>query len=264
MGILGLQERQRLRVFIRRERFGRYFSCLVFMPRDRLNTDNRVAIQRILLNALGGVSIEYQSRLSESVLARIHFIVRIEPGDAVDYDTAAIEHRRRAIRSWTDDLAGALVEEFGEHRGVELFHRYRDAFPAGYRADFGPHGGGRRPPHRRGTRPRPGDAHHPLEASDFLRLKLFHSGQPITISDVLPLFENMGVTVVDETVRDPPGGAEPVWIYDFGLSTAQVSDGQITEPLRELAQDVRTGLAARPRTTASTGSCWPEDCRGAT
>ena len=200
MGILGLQERQRLRVFIRRERFGRYFSCLVFMPRDRLNTDNRVAIQRILLNALGGVSIEYQSRLSESVLARIHFIVRIEPGDAVDYDTAAIEHLARAIRSWTDDLADALVEEFGEHRGVELFHRYRDAFLAGYR-DFLARMGAVdvRRIEEALDRDLAMHAHHPLEAPpDFLRLKLFHSGQPITISDVLPLFENMGVTVVDE------------------------------------------------------------------
>jgi glutamate dehydrogenase len=242
MGILGLQERQRLRVFIRRERFGRYFSCLVFLPRDRLNTDNRVAIQRILLDALGGVSIEYQYRLSESVLARIHFIVRIEPGDAVDYDTAAIEHRlAQAIRSWTDDLADALVEEFGEHRGVELFHRYREAFPAGYRADF---------PARMGAvdirriedafgRDLALHAHHPLEAPpDFLRLKMFHSGQPITISDVLPLFENMGVTVVDERPYEiSPEGAEPVWIYDFGLSTAKVSDEQLAEPLRVLAQE---------------------------
>ena len=242
MGILGLRERQRLRAFIRRERFGRYFSCLVFLPRDRLNTDNRVAIQRILLDALGGVSIEYQSRLSESVLARIHFIVRIEAGDAVDYDTAAIEHRlAQAIRSWTDDLADALVEEFGEHRGVELFHRYREAFPAGYRADF---------PARMGAvdsrrieealdRDLAMHAHHPLEAPpDFLRLKLFHSGQPITISDVLPLFENMGVTVVDERPYEiRPEGAEPVWIYDFGLSTGHVSDEQISEPRRALAEE---------------------------
>jgi glutamate dehydrogenase len=242
MGILGLQERQQLRVFIRRERFGRYFSCLVFLPRDRFNTDNRVAIQRILMDALGGVSIEYQSRLSESVLARIHFIVRIEPGDAVDYDAAAIERRlAQAIRSWTDELADALVEEFGEHRGVELFHRYREAFPAGYRADF---------PARMGAvdirriedaldRDLALHAHHPLEAPpERLRLKLFHSGQPITISDALPLFENMGVTVVDERPYEiRPEGAEPVWIYDFGLSTAQVSDEQLAEPLRVLAQE---------------------------
>jgi glutamate dehydrogenase len=242
IGILGLQERQRLRLFIRRERFGRYFSCLVFLPRDRLNTDNRVAIQRILLDALGGVSLEYQSRLSESVLARIHFIVRIEPGDAVHYDTATIERRlAKAIRSWTDDLADALVEEFGEDRGVELFHRYREAFPAGYRADF---------PARMGAvdirriedafdRDLALHAHHPPEAPpERLRLKLFHSGQPITISDVLPLFENMGVTVVDERPYEiRPEGAEPVWIYDFGLSTAQVSDEQLAEPLRVLAQE---------------------------
>jgi glutamate dehydrogenase len=242
MGILGLQERQRLRVFIRRERFGRYFSCLVFLPRDRLNTDNRVAIQRILLEALGGVSVEYQSRLAESVLARIHVIVRIEPGDAVDVDTAAIERRlAQAIRSWTDDLADALVEEFGEHRGVELFHRYREAFPAGYRADF---------PARMGAvdirriedafdRDLALHAHHPLEAPpDFLRLKLFHAGQPITISDVLPLFENMGVTVVDERPYEiRREGAERVWIYDFGLSTAQVSDEPIAEEGRELARE---------------------------
>jgi glutamate dehydrogenase len=242
MGILGLQERQRLRVFIRRERFGRYFSCLVFLPRDRFNTENRVAIQRILLDALGGVSIEFQSRLSESVLARIHFIVRIEPGDTVDYDATTIERRlAQAIRSWADDLADALVEEFGEHRGVELFHRFREAFPAGYRADF---------PARMGAvdirriedaldRDLALHTHHPLEAPpDFFRLKLFHSGQPITISDVLPLFENMGVTVVDERPYEiRPEGAAPVWIYDFGLSTAQVSDEQVAEPLRVLAQE---------------------------
>ena len=242
MGILGLQERQRLRVFIRRERFGRYFSCLVFMPRDRLNTDNRVAIQRILLDALDGISIEYQSRLSESVLARIHFIVRIEPGSSVDYDAAAIERRvAQAIRSWNDDLSDALVDEFGEPRGVELFHRYREAFPAAYRADF---------PARMGAvdirriedafdRDLALHAHHPLEAPpNFVRLKLFHSGQPITISDVLPVFENLGVKVVDERPYEiRPEGAEPVWIYDFGLSTAQVSEEPIAEPLRELAEE---------------------------
>jgi glutamate dehydrogenase len=79
-GILRLEERQRTRLFVRRDAFGRYVSCLVFVPRDRFNTELRERIQDLLLAAFNGTGIEFTPLLSESVLARIQFIVRTEPG----------------------------------------------------------------------------------------------------------------------------------------------------------------------------------------
>jgi glutamate dehydrogenase len=93
MGILHLQERQRLRLFVRRDTYERFFSCLVYVPRDRYNTDVRQRMQEILQDALGGENVEFDVRLSESVLARLHFIVYTAPDDALAYDVDEIETR---------------------------------------------------------------------------------------------------------------------------------------------------------------------------
>jgi glutamate dehydrogenase len=93
MGILHLQERQRVRFFVRRDTYGRFFSCLVFVPRDRYNTVIRERMQDILLKAFDGVNVEYNVRLSESVLARIHFIIYTKPGETPEYDEEEIERR---------------------------------------------------------------------------------------------------------------------------------------------------------------------------
>ena len=80
MGILHLGERQRLRLFARRDPFGRFFSLLVFVPRDRFNTENRRRIEAILRTATGAATIDYTTRVSESVLVRLHFVAYVEPG----------------------------------------------------------------------------------------------------------------------------------------------------------------------------------------
>ncbi|MBA2344372.1 MAG: NAD-glutamate dehydrogenase, partial [Rubrobacter sp.] len=203
MGILHLQERQRVRLFVRRDTYGRFFSCLVFVPRDRYNTEIRQRMQKILLSAFGGASVEFNVRLSESVLARLHFTIYTGPDGAPDYDENEVEGRiAEAARSWTDDLYGALVEGFGEEVGTEHFRKYRDAFPPGYRAGFL-------------ARTAVSDIrsiealsseddigmslYHPLEEDDdFLGFKLFREGEQISLSSVLPLLEDMGVQVVDE------------------------------------------------------------------
>ncbi|MCK5363724.1 MAG: NAD-glutamate dehydrogenase, partial [Gammaproteobacteria bacterium] len=80
MGILHLQERQRIRLFVHRDPFGRFYSCIVYVPRDRYTTEVRRSIQDLLGRELGGEDIEFDVRLSESVLARLYFIVRVPPG----------------------------------------------------------------------------------------------------------------------------------------------------------------------------------------
>src|SRR5215218_7881777 len=137
MGILALGERQRVRLFIRRDAYERFVSCLVFLPRDRFHTRNRERIQEILADAFDAESVDFELRLSESVLVRIHFTVRVRPGRLPDYDAAEIEARIvEATGSWTDELREALLDEVGEEQGSALYRRYGDAFPVGYQEDW--------------------------------------------------------------------------------------------------------------------------------
>ncbi|MGH9212143.1 MAG: NAD-glutamate dehydrogenase [Acidimicrobiales bacterium] len=235
LGILHLQERQRVRLFLRRDRFGRFFSCLVFLPRDRYNTTTRLQLQRILLDALQGQSIEYATRVSESVLARLHFVVHVDPADHPDVD---IEHLERqlagAVRNWTDDLRDSLVDEHGEERGLALYRRYREAFRPGYMADNLPRVAVDDIERLEAL----GDddiglhLYRPLEASrGAARFKLYRSGRPVMVSDVLPLLENFGVRVVDQRPHNVrPDEAPPVWIYDFGLQCQEFGDVESTAP----------------------------------
>src|SRR5215210_3414327 len=242
MGILHLQERQRVRLFVRRDTYGRFFSCLVFVPRDRYNTEIRERMQDILHRAFNGASVEFNVRLSESVLARLHFIIYTKPGEVPDYDTETIEERLvEATRSWTDNLYDALIEHFGEERGTELFRKYRDAFPPGYRDGFLPRTAVADIAKIEELRSEDDigmSLYHPLEEPEnFLGFKLYRLGEQISLSDILPLLENMGVEVVDERPHKvEPAGAPSVWIYDFGLlheAHGELQTGQVREIFQE-------------------------------
>jgi glutamate dehydrogenase len=222
MGILGLGERQRVRLFVRHDPLDRFVECLVTIPRDRFNTENRERVGRILLESFGGNHLDWTLQRSESVLVRVLYIVHCPKGTPSDYDVAGIELRlARETRAWTDDLRAALIEAHGEDRGVKLHRRYERAFPPAYRADWPARsavadvadieqlaaGGG---PIM--------SLYRPLEGQvGTLRSKLFSSGR-VSLSDVLPTFEHMGATVVDERPYEiSPAGGTKAWIYDFGL-----------------------------------------------
>ncbi|MGB3681820.1 MAG: NAD-glutamate dehydrogenase [Rubrobacteraceae bacterium] len=224
LGILHLQERQRVRLFLRRDTYGRFLSCLVFVPRDRYNTAIRQRMQDILLAAFEGTSVEFNVRLSESVLARLHFIVYTPAGELPDYDVEEIEDRIiEAARSWTDNLYDALVEHCGEEAGTGLFQRYREALPVGYMDDFLARTAVADIVRIEGLE-EDGDLgmslYQPVEApDDFLRFKIYSSGDEIPLSSALPLLENMGVKVIDEhPYKIEPAGSPPVWIHNFGLA----------------------------------------------
>ncbi len=242
LGILHLGERRRVRLFVRRETFGRFLSCLVYLPLDRYNTDVRQRIEQILRDAFGGSSVDFVARVSESVLARLHLIVHTEPGTAADYDVAAIEARLvEATRTWSDDLHDALTEQLGEARAASLFPRYADAFPAAYREDFNPRAAVADIQRIERLGPE-GDLdlslYLPLESQvGHLAFKLLRSGDPILLSDVLPLLENMGVKVTDERPFEVrPLDGPPVWIYDFGLDYGEEVEFE-ADRVRRIFQD---------------------------
>ena len=272
IAILELQHRQRLRLRVRRDGFGRFFSCFVDLPLGRLTEAVRVRIRDTLMAAFHGVHAE------ESTLG--HRLVR-GPAALRDLHRARRRPRprhgddrglaRAALRTWTDDLADALVEGFGEEQGVLLYHRYADAMPAAIPGrPHGPHRGrATSAGSRRSWTAGDGLALHlyrPHEAIDPApRLKLYRSGEPLTLSDVLPLLENMG----DEghrraPVRDPAGGRRPG--LDLRLRAAPRAAGG---PRRRrgagaLRGDLRGGVARRDRERpASTGSCCAPGCAAA-
>jgi len=223
IGILHLGERQRFRLFVRRDPFERFLSCLIYAPRETYTTELRQKWQSILTKALNGSSAEFNVHLSESALARILITVRTTPGNIPAFDVRELESRlAAAARRWEDDLKQALIESAGEARGNDFFRRFGAAFPAAYREDFTP----RNAVPDIETMAKLSDAsplamtlYRPLEAAPgALRFKLFHLGGPVTLSDSLPMLEHMGLKVLDERpYRVVPEGSSSIWIHDLGL-----------------------------------------------
>lgn len=223
LGILDLQERSQTRVFIRSERFGRFFSCLVFIPRDRFNTENRERIQAILKRALKGDRLDFSIQVGESKLARVHVVVRPREIGTINYDLDAIQDKiRQAVRSWSDELTDILVREHGEERGLELSRRYSRAFPASYTEEVTPHVASYDVVQAASLldaddlrmslyRPRP-------QVAGKLRFKLFKYGEPLPLSDVLPMLENLGMRIVSERPYEVRlDGSHELWIQDFDM-----------------------------------------------
>jgi glutamate dehydrogenase len=248
MGVLRLRERKQLRLFVREDDYGRYMSCLVFLPRDRYTTQIRLRIQEVLRKEFDGTSVDYSAMVSDSALARLHVVVRGERGRRVpEVDLADLEARlAAATRSWADDLVEAIAEECGGEQASALSHRYADAFPEGYKVEF-PARTACADLRRLEALTEPGqisiDLYEPYDAEPGeRRLKIYRLGPPISLSHVLPLLQNMGVEVVDERPYEvAPAGRHRSWIYDLGLRyepSPAVNDAEV----KELFQDAFTAL----------------------
>jgi glutamate dehydrogenase len=225
MGILGLGERQRLKLLVLRDAYDRFLSCLVFVPRDRFNTENRERIEAILTDAFGAARVDWSLYISESVLIRVHYVLWYDDEHPRQPDPAQVEARiKQAIRSWTDDLRDALIEEEGEELGTQLFRRYQGGFPPAYRADWVARAAVadlRRLEELTGGEDLLMSIYRPLEAGHgSMRCKLFSAAE-VTLSDVLPTFEHMGARVTDERpYAITTSAGTSAWIYDFGLTRA--------------------------------------------
>lgn len=141
IGVLRMAGRRQLRVFLRKDAYGRFISCLIYLPRDRFTTQNRLRMQDILLRELNGVGVDYTTRVTESMLARVHFIVRTDPTkppSEIDADLLA-EELADATRLWDDDYRLVLERKLGDEQAKHLFARYADAFPEGYKDGHTPY-----------------------------------------------------------------------------------------------------------------------------
>ncbi len=262
--VLRLRERMQTRLFLRKDIYGKYVSCLIYLSRDRYNTKVRLAVQDILRRKLGGGQLDYSAVVDETPIARLHVVVRADPdGKIADVDVSKLEQTvAAAVRSWDDDLVREAVNQLGEGPGRALLAEFSGSISETYKADVpaaaavsdlakilqmrdsgqdisfemwestGYVGGV----------PAGYAAEADTQADDCAagtrrvwRLTIHRNGPPITLTDVLPRLQHMGVEVVDEHPYEFAGGsggsptgrqsAEPFWIYDFGLRRDPAASG---------------------------------------
>ncbi|HEY5046832.1 MAG TPA: NAD-glutamate dehydrogenase [Rhizomicrobium sp.] len=212
IGILRLGERPRVRVFPRFDRFDRFVSVLVYVPRDRYDTRARDKIHAILAGAFNGRMIAATPSLDESTLVRVHYIVGRSEGVRPAVDIGVLENDiREAIRTWEDAFFDALVRQHGETEGARLFRCNTGAFPVRYRDVFSPDEAVRDlDAFEKIARTNPATLAGPLSAIKArvyrsqlderaaLRLKIYVLGSVLPLSASLPVFENLGFKVIAE------------------------------------------------------------------
>ncbi len=248
-GVFGLQERRCTRLLMRRDRCGKFATFLYFVPRESFNTQLRMQVQKLLARALNTNEIDFTTYYSESVLARVHFVARIQPEALNELDFADIEHEVVAIsRSWSDDLHQALVDEYGEARGNHLSNRFRSACPPAYRQHFSPAKAVFDLSHLEklsDERSIGMSFYRQLEQSrDELRFKLFVKDTPLVLSDAIPVLENLGMCVLGEhPYRLDAADGSRFWIHDFTLSNAQAGNVDLDE-VRDIFQDAFAAIWA--------------------
>ncbi len=237
-----IQERRQTRLFVRRDPHGKFVNCLVYMPRDRYTTLQRQRIERILLTAFDAEHSEFHTQFTESVLVRVYFVLRVDPANTGTYDVNEIEEQIvQATLAWQDRLRLRLTEEFGEERGAQLIEEFGDGFAAGYRDDFDPRVAVldvQQLLALRGSDPLGMHLYRLLEEKDdHLKLRLYRTGQPLPLSDVLPILENLGLRVVAERAYPVRAASNTrYWIQEFSLIYSLAADIDL-EQVKEEFED---------------------------
>jgi glutamate dehydrogenase len=224
MRIFHMQERRKVRLFVRTDRRRRFASCLLYWPRDVYRTELRLKIELLLADALGAVESEFTTVFSESVLVRTHFVMRLGPGSRGDWDVQELESLiGRIAQRWQDQLEAVLVQTFGEEGGAAFLANYAEAFPGGYRDDtelpmvvadirkideletassLGVH-------IYRSIREPDGQLH----------VRIYNCERAVTLSEVVPIFENLGMQVIAERpYRIRRADGRELWIHDVGVA----------------------------------------------
>ncbi|HXZ58934.1 MAG TPA: NAD-glutamate dehydrogenase [Steroidobacteraceae bacterium] len=223
-GVVNLYERRTVRLLVRRDPYHRFYSCLVYVPRDRYNTEVRQRIERVASEGFAGTSVESSAQISGASHARVHVVVRTDPSRHHKPDFAAIEQRiAAAALTWSDRLREVLTRERGEAAGLSLLARYARAFPLAYQDDVAPESVLDDLADLETLRGEPQALRLKLyrptaQKAERVHLKIVKRADPVPISDILPMLENFGLRVISERPYQlawPGGGA--AWIQDFEL-----------------------------------------------
>jgi glutamate dehydrogenase len=239
--VLVLQDRARVRLFMRRDEFRRFWSCLVFMPRERCDSAAQARVEALVRAAFHGVELESSLSIGEAPLAQLHIVVRVDPAANTHVDAARLERDiAAAIISWRDRLRAALLARFGESQALALERRYAAAFPASYQQDVEAAqavddildleglDAAVEATQLRLYRP-------PRQPRQRVHLRIIRRGEALSISDVLPTFEHFGLRIIAERPYrlDWPDGSS-AWLQDFELEHYHLHNVAVPRVAHEL------------------------------
>ena len=223
MDILRVQERKQIKVFIRQDPYGPFCSALVYMPRDVYSTDLRQRTEKILCKHLHAEDSEFTTYFSESVLARVHFILKLKKRAEYDHDVIMHEVTAAAL-TWDDHLRTTTLETFGELKGNKLLKRFAGGFSAAYQEAFTPQSAVIDLRHFSKL-----DHQKTISMAFYrtmknqhnqLHLKLYHFVQPLPLADQIPILKNLGLQVLGENPYLITYQSEQtIWIHDFLMRT---------------------------------------------
>ena len=274
-GILRLGERPAVRVFLRFDRFDRFVSALVFVPRDRYDTHARERIHEILAKALNGRLSSATPTIDDSVLARVHYIIDRNEGARPQVSVHQLEDQiRGAIRTWDDGFAQAMEAVHGETEGMRLTQERQAHFSPGYRGSFTPMeavhdldeiAGLAKIEHGHKLKARVYRRH--ADAHNALRLKLYVLGEVMPLSGTLPIFENLGLKVIAEdafpiTLKTGDGWTHEANVLDFQMERADQAAADLSsikQPLEDAFHAIVAGEAESDgfnRLVLSAGLAW--------
>ncbi len=218
MGILALQERVRTRLFLRHDRYGRFYSALVYIPRDRFNTDVRVKVETLLRESLDAERFDTSIQIGTSPLAQMHVVVRPKSDSDSSVDADKLEAKViEIVRDWHDELRESLVAKLGESKGLKLAQKFGRALPVGYVESVTPELAADdviQASMLEGDRDIGLDFYRlPIDKS--LHFKTFHRGGMIALSDALPMLEHLGLRILAEHPYQIKVDDECIAIQDF-------------------------------------------------
>jgi len=241
LSILRLQERQRIALFTRRDPFGRYISALIYVPRDRFGTELRQKMVEILEKELNGSCTNFNTSMDDSVFARVMCVIKVDQSNPPKFDNCAIERKLQHVgRTWPELISQALIESSKkeDEHVTALTLKYGNAFPTAYTERY------------RAKQAlfdidkieqtlETGSMHIDLYRPEDmdpceLRLKIYNPGEPVTLSDVMPILDNMGLRSIAELPFEvtPEGEDKSVWVHDFFLETPSFKDPIVIDDVK--------------------------------
>ncbi len=225
MAIIQLQNRQRLTLFIRPDNFERFFSCIVYIPRERYDSDLRKKISVVLEEELNGQVTSWQIQLGELAFARVHFTVKLLEPKKFNYNLHAIEQKMAdAALTWRDHLQESLLEMYGEEKGHFFYDKYGTGFSEGYQERFSPSEAitdiGQIEKAIATCELRSHLSKFGEKEENKLQLKLYSSQGPLTLSTILPVLENMNFKILSEIPFIISLSKDlKIWIHIFEVQT---------------------------------------------
>lgn len=224
MGVTRINERRVVRLFVRNDPYGKFVNCVVYVPRDIYNTRVRQKIERLIGGAIDSQEFDSTTHFSESILARAYMVFRLPDGARAEFDSQYLEEGIVEItRGWDDRFESALVEAFGEARGLQYHRLYTGAFGVSYQEDYDARAAVKDIQMIESLKVEREVAmlfYHPVGTpDDRMRFKVMQLAQPLELSDVIPVLEHLGLRVLGEhpyKIQRADGAG--VWMHDFSLA----------------------------------------------